>query len=101
MHVFPRLPAIVNEHNTLNQLTQHPAMLHDNLYAARCVVDWWIHERQEMTQKLIQLAHDSKLAPYVSAEFPMSQAKEAFKVLAERRAIGKVCITFNDTKSKL
>ena len=55
----------------------------------------------EMTQKLIQLAHDSKLAPYVSAEFPMSQAKEAFKVLAERRAIGKVCITFNDTKSKL
>merc|ERR1712196_741040 len=45
---------------------------------------------EEMTEELLKLAHEGKLQPHVSLEFPMDKAQEAFTVVAERKAIGKV-----------
>eukprot|EP00658_Telonema_sp_P-2_P036743 TRINITY_DN26513_c0_g2_i1.p1 TRINITY_DN26513_c0_g2~~TRINITY_DN26513_c0_g2_i1.p1 ORF type:complete len:280 (-),score=67.55 TRINITY_DN26513_c0_g2_i1:180-1019(-) len=57
--------------------------------------------RAEMSRELMRLAADGKLKPHVSGEYPMNRAREAFSQVAERKAIGKVCITFNGAGSKL
>lgn len=57
---------------------------------------------QDMTRELVSLAQQGKLQPHVSREFPMDRAKDAFVEIAERRVIGKVCITMgDDPNSKL
>jgi NADPH2:quinone reductase len=36
-----------------------------------------------------------ELSPYVSRTFPLDQASEALRVLADREAIGKVVVTID------
>ena len=55
----------------------------------------------DMTNELLKLAQAGKLQPHVSAEFPAEKGKEAFEQVAKRKAIGKVCILFNEERSKL
>eukprot|EP00928_Gymnodinium_smaydae_P047865 TRINITY_DN31979_c0_g1_i1.p1 TRINITY_DN31979_c0_g1~~TRINITY_DN31979_c0_g1_i1.p1 ORF type:complete len:349 (-),score=98.11 TRINITY_DN31979_c0_g1_i1:21-1067(-) len=56
---------------------------------------------QQMVSELQKMAQDGRLKPYVGAEFPMHRAKEAFRLMQERKVIGKCCITFGDPSSKL
>merc|ERR1711972_974857 len=54
---------------------------------------------QEMRSELLKMASDGKLAPHVSAEIPMENFKEAFKLMNERRIVGKCCIMFGEGRS--
>eukprot|EP00929_Paragymnodinium_shiwhaense_P010341 TRINITY_DN114943_c0_g1_i1.p1 TRINITY_DN114943_c0_g1~~TRINITY_DN114943_c0_g1_i1.p1 ORF type:complete len:342 (-),score=81.24 TRINITY_DN114943_c0_g1_i1:252-1277(-) len=58
------------------------------------------HLEQEMMTSLLSMAKDGNLQPYVSATYPMERFKDAFTLMAEKRVIGKCCITFG-TASKL
>lgn len=49
---------------------------------------------KEMVLNLIKMASDGKLKPYVHCEYPMEQYKDAFRLMEQRKAIGKICITF-------
>ena len=55
----------------------------------------------EMNNELLKLAQQGKLKPHVSAEYPAHRGKEAFEQVAKRKAVGKICILFNESKSKL
>eukprot|EP00756_Hemistasia_phaeocysticola_P007502 Hpha_TRINITY_DN14289_c0_g2::TRINITY_DN14289_c0_g2_i1::g.22339::m.22339/K00344/qor, CRYZ; NADPH2:quinone reductase len=57
--------------------------------------------RKEMIGELLSMAQKGELKPFVSAEYPAEQFKEAFTVMADRKVIGKVCLSFNAGKSKL
>lgn len=55
---------------------------------------------KEMMDDILRMAAEGKLKPYVCAEFPIEQFKDAFKMMEERRVIGKCCITIGGS-SKL
>lgn len=55
----------------------------------------------DMVGALLKLANDGLLVPHVGAEFPMERAREAFRLMHERRVVGKCCITFGGGVSKL
>eukprot|EP01059_Diplonema_ambulator_P020544 TRINITY_DN3436_c0_g6_i1.p1 TRINITY_DN3436_c0_g6~~TRINITY_DN3436_c0_g6_i1.p1 ORF type:complete len:355 (+),score=139.35 TRINITY_DN3436_c0_g6_i1:44-1066(+) len=57
--------------------------------------------RDELFGTLLQMANEGKLAPVVTAEYPLEHAKDAFKLMADRKVIGKVCITMDGAASKL
>eukprot|EP01062_Namystynia_karyoxenos_P028916 TRINITY_DN21828_c0_g1_i1.p1 TRINITY_DN21828_c0_g1~~TRINITY_DN21828_c0_g1_i1.p1 ORF type:complete len:347 (+),score=144.86 TRINITY_DN21828_c0_g1_i1:77-1117(+) len=50
--------------------------------------------KAEMHAELLKLAQAGKLRPYVCAEYPVEQFKDAFRLMEERKVIGKCCITF-------
>ena len=71
----------------------------------------------EMTARLLDLASQGKLLPYVGAEFPLQQAKKAFELMERcawaragartgehtprshrRSVLGKACIVFEGSK---
>ncbi|CAE7837972.1 unnamed protein product [Symbiodinium sp. CCMP2592] len=49
---------------------------------------------RETMLELLRLASEGKLKPYVGSEFPVDRFREAFKLMEERKVIGKCCITF-------
>lgn len=57
--------------------------------------------RTEAMEVVLRLAGEGKLQPYIGAEYPMEKAQEAFSLMEQRKVIGKCCITFGDTQSKL
>lgn len=57
--------------------------------------------QKETMAALLQMAADGKLRPYVSAEFQIDQFREAFWLMEQRKVIGKCCITFPGSSSKL
>eukprot|EP00933_Yihiella_yeosuensis_P028321 TRINITY_DN22134_c0_g1_i1.p1 TRINITY_DN22134_c0_g1~~TRINITY_DN22134_c0_g1_i1.p1 ORF type:complete len:352 (+),score=64.73 TRINITY_DN22134_c0_g1_i1:75-1130(+) len=50
-------------------------------------------QRQTMDE-LLKMADEGKLQPYVSAEFPVDNFRDAFWLMEQRKVIGKCCITF-------
>ena len=46
-------------------------------------------------QELISFYLDKKITPYVSQQFPLEQAGEAIKALANRQAVGKLVVTLD------
>lgn len=55
-------------------------------------------KKREMQAELLKLAGQGKLAPHVCAEFPMESYKGAFELMEQQNVLGKVCITFGDSK---
>lgn len=55
---------------------------------------------QQTMVDLLKLASDGKLKPYISAEFPLENFREAFYLMEQRKVVGKCCITFGSS-SKL
>lgn len=53
-----------------------------------------------MMKDLLRMASEGKLRPYVCAEYPVERYKDAFKLMEEKKVIGKCCITFGNS-SKL
>jgi len=49
---------------------------------------------REMVVELLKMAGEGKLKPYVCAEYPVEQYREAFKLMEAKKVIGKCCITF-------
>ena len=45
--------------------------------------------------ELVSLYSDGKIKPHVSAQYPLDQASQAIRDLAERRAMGKVVVTID------
>lgn len=56
--------------------------------------------QMETMKHLLELANEGKLKPYVSAEFPMERFKDAFRLMEQKKVVGKCCITFGQ-QSKL
>jgi len=55
-----------------------------------------------MEDELVAMANKGLIKPYVCAEVPMNDAKKALSLVADRKVIGKVVVTFNNNKkSKL
>jgi len=50
---------------------------------------------EQNRKALYQLLEDGVIDPYVCAAFPLEQAVDAMKMLAERKVIGKVVVTMN------
>jgi len=48
---------------------------------------------QEHLAEIMQWTVDGKLRPYISAHFPLARAGEAIRMLADRKAMGKVVVT--------
>lgn len=59
------------------------------------------HLAMETVQDLLKMASEGKLKPYVCAEYPVEQYKDAFKLMEAKKVIGKCCITFGGGSSKL
>jgi len=55
----------------------------------------------EMNKTLWQMANEGKLKPHVSAEFPVAKMQDAFRLMNDRKVVGKCCITFDASTSKL
>ena len=58
------------------------------------------HLKDEMVKDLVALASKGLLTPIVDKEYSLDNAKEAFKLMADRKVQAKVCITF-PVKAKL
>ena len=57
--------------------------------------------RDEAISGLSQLANGNQLCPVVTAEYPIENAKEAFRLMADKKVIGKCVITMSPAAAKL
>lgn len=48
---------------------------------------------RQLLADLLTWAAEGRIAPHVSEEFPLARAGEAIRLLADRRALGKVIVT--------
>lgn len=59
--------------------------------------DWAARNPRESVRNMMELEAligEGKLTPRVSASYPLEQFKEAFSALAQRKALGKIVLTF-------
>lgn len=50
-------------------------------------------KNQENLAELVRWIAEGKIKPYISARFPLARAGEAIRMLADRKALGKVVVT--------
>lgn len=53
---------------------------------------------QDMVTELLKMAGKGRLKPYVGMTLSFERFKEAFRLIEERKVIGKCCLTFNDSE---
>ncbi|CAJ1353018.1 unnamed protein product, partial [Effrenium voratum] len=53
---------------------------------------------QQTMLDLLKLATDGKLKPYISTEFPLDRFRDAFRLMEQRKVVGKCCITLGQSK---
>jgi len=58
-------------------------------------------QAMEMFQKMHELAPSGSITPYIERIYKIDECKEAFKVLSERNALGKIVIQMDGISSKL